>query len=536
MEEVLDNNFDEIYPDIESTIKNATFISIDAEFTGIQSNDQIKYSLFDTIDDRYKLLKKNIDPFIIIQCGVAAFQHFPQQNTYRTKCYNFYLLPRPLPFKNRTFLLQVAALEFLSIHNFDFNKSMHNGISYVDQIDEQLLREYVEEGKFMSNLEHLSYHEEDVFKECKDKVEEWLVTPTNEITYELATVTPILQYMVHKELRTHFKNIWTISGNKSVIVIRVSEDMRRVYEEKRNVDLDKALLDTYIGFSKIFKLLTSSKKPIIGHNILLDLMLMHQQFYKPLPKYYSEFKTNIHSLFPQLYDTKFLSSEFKKRISGDVNWKISSLRAIYEYLKLNKGKSLALNSPHIKMHNISEDKEAYHTAGWDAYLAGYIFIKMGYLLTIQKYGEGLALRPVTHTEIMSSVKQFANLINLTRGNELYLKLDGHDPVYTRPEFLHVKLNTSPTSMKEIAEKFSPFGPIDVMPFARKRVLVAVSNEKSVLNILAHFQNNQEMQVAVYNPIKHAHPRKIVLWSSLILSSGVLAWMIQRVFKKSVTFD
>lgn len=48
-------------------------------------------------------------------------------------------------------------------------------------------------------------------------------------------------------------------------------------------NLEEALLDVYLGFSKVFKLLSSSKKTIIGHNILLDLMFMHQQFYKPLP-------------------------------------------------------------------------------------------------------------------------------------------------------------------------------------------------------------------------------------------------------------
>lgn len=47
--------------------------------------------------------------------------------------------------------------------------------------------------------------------------------------------------------------------------------------------LNKALLDSYIGFSKVFKLLVELKKPIVGHNILLDLIYMFKLFYKPLP-------------------------------------------------------------------------------------------------------------------------------------------------------------------------------------------------------------------------------------------------------------
>ncbi|XP_076289779.1 pre-piRNA 3'-exonuclease trimmer [Lasioglossum baleicum] len=288
MNEVVDKNFQELYPDIEDSIKNATFIAMDSEFSGIQSHDhEQKYSLFDSIDDRYKLLKQTLKPFIIIQFGIAAFQHIPNENVYKAKCYNFYLLPRSVPFKNRKFSLQVSALEFLSIHNFDFNKCMHNGISFVNQIDEELLKEYLEKGNLDNSLEHLSYAEEDEFKECKQRVYQWLTNEPNEISLKLATSSPILQYMIHKELRSAFKNIWTMSSYKSVIIIRTSQDMRNVYELDNGVELEEALLDSYIGFSKVFKLLTSVKKPIIGHNVLLDLILMHQQFYKPLPRNYA---------------------------------------------------------------------------------------------------------------------------------------------------------------------------------------------------------------------------------------------------------
>lgn len=68
-----------------------------------------------------------------------------------------------------------------------------------------------------------------------------------------------------------------------VIVIKVSADMRKLLEDEEVNCLEEELLETYLGFSKIFKLLTSAKKPIVGHNLLLDLMFMHQQFYRPLP-------------------------------------------------------------------------------------------------------------------------------------------------------------------------------------------------------------------------------------------------------------
>lgn len=62
--------------------------------------------------------------------------------------------------------------------------------------------------------------------------------------------------------------------------------MRKVLEEEGSGNLEEELLDSYVGFSKVLKLLISSKKPIIGHNVLLDLMFIHQQFYRPLPSNY----------------------------------------------------------------------------------------------------------------------------------------------------------------------------------------------------------------------------------------------------------
>lgn len=66
-------------------------------------------------------------------------------------------------------------------------------------------------------------------------------------------------------------------------VIKVTKDERENLELEEKGKLEEKILDYFIGFSKVFKLLVSLKKPIVGHNSLVDLMYMHQQFYKPLP-------------------------------------------------------------------------------------------------------------------------------------------------------------------------------------------------------------------------------------------------------------
>lgn len=535
MNEVLKTNFKTLYPKLEIAVNNATFIAIDAEFTGLYSEEKLKHSFFDSFNDRYKLLKKNIQQFMIIQFGIATFRHVPYENTYKVDCFNFYLFPKSIPLKNRHLIWQVAALEFLCKHNFEFNKFLKEGISFLDETDEKLLKNYIKEDSLAYNLNHLTYEEENEFINYKTKISEWIANKSGE-TLKVETSNPILQYLIHKDIRHNYKNVWSISDDKSVNIIEISPNMHEFIKENDKETLEKELLDYYIGFSIVFKLLASSKKIIVGHNILLDLMFMHQQFYKPLPNSYNEFKKNIHELFPQIYDTKFLSYEVRKLFSKEeVSWKISSLSTLYEYFT-TKGKLLTLNSPKIAMNNeessnsdIILDEKKYHTAGWDAYFAGYIYIKMAHIFCVNKFGIGLEERIATHAELISSIKNFVNCINITRGNEMYMKFDGPDPMLSRPEWLHVKLKSPSVDIKQLMEKFSSFGQVDVMPFAQRRVLVAVANHKSALHILRHFNTSEEFQVARYSRIRHATPISICLWSGVILSGSLFAWMLKKCF-------
>ncbi|CAL7951721.1 unnamed protein product [Xylocopa violacea] len=532
MIEISNENFKILYPQLKDTINNASFIAIDAEFTGIHSEENSKHSLFDDLDNHYKLLRKNIQPFIISQFGIAVFHHVRSQNTYEAVCYNFYLFPRPVPFKNRKFTCQASALEFLHKHQFNFYKFIDEGICYLDEADEKLLAHHIEQGNLVNNIEHLSHDEENVFKDCKHKISEWLKKEKDNTLLQIETPSPILQYMVHKELRNSFKNIWTSSGYKTIDVTRITSQMRELLEKEDNNQLEKALLNSYIGFSKVFKLLSSSKKPIIGHNNLLDLMFMHQQFYKPLPESYKKFKSNIHTLFPQIYDTKFVSFELQKLLSKDeASWKLNSLSNLYEHLSSNMSQ-LTFNSPRIELKKDSSDIKSYHNAGWDAYFAGYIFIKMGHIFCVKKFGAGLEDRSVTYSELINSVKDYKNCVGLTKGNEIYMRFDGLDPTLPKPEWLHVRINSPSIDIKQLVKKFSTFGRVNVMPFTRRRALVAVTNYKSATHILQHFKCNQEFEVTRYCRLRHSTPAFVGLWGGVILSGGVCVWMINRMLVNS----
>lgn len=90
--------------------------------------------------------------------------------------------------------------------------------------------------------------------------------------------------------------------------------------------LEGNLMSYVLGFSQIIELLAEYKKPIIGHNMYLDTLLLHSQFIGPLPKRYSAFKKNINNLFPNMYDTKYISHEMGRKLTLDEVWKSNALQ------------------------------------------------------------------------------------------------------------------------------------------------------------------------------------------------------------------
>lgn len=64
----------------------------------------------------------------------------------------------------------------------------------------------------------MSYMEEEDFKDKITQVLEWLNTASDEIdSFKVETLTPTFQYLMHKELRNRFPNVWTFSGNNMVL-------------------------------------------------------------------------------------------------------------------------------------------------------------------------------------------------------------------------------------------------------------------------------------------------------------------------------
>lgn len=91
-------------------------------------------------------------------------------------------------------------------------------------------------------------------------------------------------------------------------------------------ELEDDLVDDLLGFSRIMYLLERLQKPIIGHNMFMDIVFLHNQFIGPLPSKYSVFKKNIHNMLPNLYDTKYISNDMYKMFDYREGWKSNTLQ------------------------------------------------------------------------------------------------------------------------------------------------------------------------------------------------------------------
>lgn len=158
----------------------------------------------------------------------------------------------------------------------------------------------------------------DFITEIFQKVNKFVVDDSRE-TLEL----PVCSAYRRKIIYEHFKSL-SLNDKIEMQTVPISQNSQdrfilvvKVNKEKKAIQLKNALTES-VGFSQIIKLLIKYQKRLIGHNLLLDLLHMINQFIKPLPDTYDEFKALISSSFPFLYDTKFIASSasFKEIIKS----------------------------------------------------------------------------------------------------------------------------------------------------------------------------------------------------------------------------
>ncbi|XP_039253823.2 target of EGR1 protein 1-like [Styela clava] len=132
--EVDARNFEIVWPNLQNDMRNATFMSLDTEMSGLGSNSHIFQS---NADDRYKALRLAAETRSLISIGISCFKYIGNNEMNETDCtetsnmisyhanvYNILLLC------DDSFTIDPSAVSFLVKHGFNFNLQFSKGLKY----------------------------------------------------------------------------------------------------------------------------------------------------------------------------------------------------------------------------------------------------------------------------------------------------------------------------------------------------------------------------------------------------------------------
>lgn len=121
-----------------------------------------------------------------------------------------------------------------------------------------------------------------------------------------------------------------------------------------------------VGLRHIIDAMREARKPLIGHNLLVDLVHIYNTFVAPLPETLSEFKHAIHRDFPAILDTKHVTTTLT-----DVNSYYTTLSVLHNAIN-------CLNVPQIRVHpsHTPSSASAAHNAGFDALATAQVAIRI----------------------------------------------------------------------------------------------------------------------------------------------------------------
>lgn len=490
-------NFNQSLPEIVSTIKECDFIAIDTELSGLMRDRS--QNIFDSPEERFSKAIESSKGYFIMQFGLSCFK-LCDGHHYTNRTYNFYIFPQANSCygdKDRTFSIQAHAIQFLTEHGFDFNKLFREGVSYLTfqekkNLTAQLKSETKNREKVKINNNGLpDFVPTTMADNCKvwlKKIEQFLEKRRKQAnisdSLELEECSTAHKRAIMKrilECQPFFNSILTsvkynsVKNDGYLVVTHVDPLVKE--EDQRND------LTTAKGFLEVLEQIILNKKPIVGHNLALDLIHIINQFMEPLSDDYNSFKEICHSLFPLIYDTKFIAHNLidPKTLTNNQ----SRLSDLYQQLQDSDIMT------RIEVEHLGElfcRKQLPHQAGFDAYMSGYCFLALcqSYLNEKRKFKfkkEKSESKRLSIAKDSLIIQEFSNKIHFSYSYDFkYYNLceEEHEPIRT-----HVFYIEHPNTwvLNDIFRVFQEFGGVSVGKLSKTSALCALRNPENAKLVL-----------------------------------------------------
>lgn len=444
---------------ILTDISKSHFVAIDLELSGVPTKASWGEGK-PTLQQRYAEIKDAAERYQILQIGLTCVEQDTRDNKYVLRPYNFDLSPiineRGLDVE-RIFSFQSGAAEFLLSVGFNMNRPFTDGVPYLSRAEAKSAREKYAKRQDKSavadiqikptEFEALAFldrvrSEINTWRASKrlDAPEYLVISQTsNHSTQESDFAEELSRFekrLVHQLVRAEYPELVTISKRGAIQIVRYNKEREnrlaaereRRMEEQINrqkgfrwiiealhggnvsqIDLRECAKDPVTGepiyadlddykrqFNYTQAIMRGNPRILVGHNCFLDLVYIYRTFIGALPDTVEEFQQKLHKLFPVIVDTKYMSTHN----CGDIS-PASSLEQIAEQLSDLETPPLETDPDHDKYENT----EAFHEAGYDAYLTAQVAVR----LSAKLEREGAYIE--VHNDVTDSTNGQSNGLN-----------------------------------------------------------------------------------------------------------------------------
>ncbi|KAF8466616.1 CAF1 family ribonuclease-domain-containing protein [Kalaharituber pfeilii] len=379
--------FDEQRPEIIEKLRRSMFVAFDLEFsgvgkpkTGLRQPPRTKQSL----QECYQAMKEAVEMYQLLQVGLCPVEWNEGDKNYIASPINIYVSPIVAQQNfnvDRVFSLQSSTLAFLANNGFDFNTQLRQGVPYLTREEEKNIRAtWQEEETGKQRPTPIDPSLQQFADDCIKALEEWENDPDApwdfiNITTDRNLMSNYQRLIVHQIVKTRFPKLQSVGKSTFVCVTRANEEMinKRKAESE---ELFNQQLDSAIGLRHIVDELFDPKRPdgrrtvLVGHNLFMDLLHLYNCFIGKLPDKVEEFVHLIHTSFPIVIDTKYLATCHDDSATAN---SASTLQLLESLLRFQANPKILLHPDHTQYASTTE---AYHEAGYDAFITSSILIKI----------------------------------------------------------------------------------------------------------------------------------------------------------------
>ncbi|XP_077204456.1 poly(A)-specific ribonuclease PNLDC1 isoform X3 [Paroedura picta] len=475
--------FEENLPALRELILDCDFVGFDMEFTGLHSAFPPggQPSLYDYPAEWYQKARRSVQQFTVCQLGLSIFSS-ESSNKYVAHSYNFFLFPATFGQMDSEFSFQAFSIKFLTHYGFDFNKFLKDGIPYMNATQEKKLQQGLHSGNWIVQ----SVLDKDKMKKVIDEVTCWVSSAEEGESLVLHDIYGFHMFEIQLVLRQALQDIWTVPlGSNKLMVKKISPRGRWLLE---NTSYDSCRREQILlsarGFTNLFYILVKAKKPLVGHNMLMDLLHLYDKFYNPLP------------------DTKNVAKDVWKEFQFP---QASNLLEVYEVLcsDMNPTNATCPEVFHASDCLRYATKKSPHEAAYDAFLCGSVLLKTAHLLLCRITCDP-SRTSSSFSQYLDVLAAHVNQVNLIRARVPKINFSGVDVCTNRPPLLIANVRGWPgVTAEQIYQELRIHCRFDVQRQRKNQFLLFANKFKDVKLVLKIYKTHPNLQISLYHHWRHS---------------------------------